>query len=334
MKIETIALSKDMFVEAKETGISFKEIVEREAKKHGKFSDELASKGMDAFAQQLAARDLKLSGAHASLVEDFFKTNDSRVLFVETINEFVRIGMNEQLESFASLKDVIATSTGIVGSVYQAVEVDLENSRATAMRVGERGTFPRVTINFKDKAITLYKIGYQIEGTYEAIRRMRTNVFGTAMKVIGRNLAQSKIAVAVDVLINGDGNGNPIETIDPMTSGTLAYADIVNLEESFDDFAPNILISGKAMRVAYRNLSEYKDANGPAMMEPPKKCAAVPAGCIIALDNRAALEEVYEKGASLVEYDKIITQQIENAVVSEVSGYAKLFTGASKMLSI
>lgn len=334
MKLERISLSREMFDEARETGISFKEILEREAKKQGKFSEDLAAKGMDAFAQQLAAYDLKLSGAHASLVEDFFKTNDSRLLFVETINEFVRLGMQEQLESFASLQDIVATRTGIVGSVYQGAEVDLDTSNATAFRVGERGSFPKVTINFKDKAITLYKIGYQIEGTYEAIRRMRTNVFGTAMKVIGRNLAQSKIAVAIDVLINGDGNGNPIQSINAQESGVLTYSDIVNLEESFEDFAPNILISDTSMRVAYRNLPEYKDANGPTMMDAPKKCKVVPSGCIIALDNRAALEEVYEKGASLVEYDKIITQQIENAVVSEVCGFAKLFTNASKMLVV
>ncbi len=34
---------------------------------------------------------------------------------------------------------------------------------------------------------------------------------------------------------------------------------------------------------------------------------------IIALDGKAALEEVYEKGGSLVEYDKIINRQIETA---------------------
>jgi len=334
MFIEKVALSREMFDEAHETGRSFKEILEREAKKQGKFSEDLAAKGMDAFAQQLAARDLRISGAHASLVEDFFKTDDSKLLFVETINEFVRIGMQEQLESFASLQDIVATRTGIVGSVYQGAEVDLDTSKATALRVGERGSFPKVTINFKDKTITLYKIGYQIEGTYEAIRRMRTNVFGTAMKVIGRNLTQSKLAVAIDVLINGDGNGNPIQSINAITPGTLSYADIVLLEESFEDFAPNVLISDTNMRVAYRNLPEYKDSNGPSMMDAPKKCKAVPSGCIIALDNRAALEEVYEKGASLVEYDKIITMQIENAVISEVSGFAKLFNNASKMLVV
>jgi hypothetical protein len=327
---EKISLSKEWFEEGKKNGLTFSEIMEREGKKAAKFAED--SK-LNVLQQQLAARNLQLSGAHAALVDDFFKTEDNRLLFVETLNQFVKLGMLEELASFVGLTELVATSTGIDGTLYEDAEVDVENSTGTAKRVAESAEFPTV-IKFKEKALKLHKIGYKIAVSYEAMRRMKLNVFGVTMKVLGRNITKAKVGIAVDVLINGDGNSNPISSINAATPGTLAYADIVNLEEDFANFEPNLMIATKALRVAYRNLSEYKDKNGPAMPEPPKKCSDVPAGKIIALDTKASLEEVYEKGGSMVEYDKIITKQINEAVVSEVSGYSKLFTEASRMLNV
>ena len=327
MVFEKILVGKDMFHEAKEKGITLTELL----RKNEKFSKESKLSPLE---QQLAARNLQLSGAHAALVNDFYKTEDNRILFVETINEMVRLGMTEQLKSFARLSDITATSTSIKGGVYQSAEVDLDNSKATAKRVAEGAEFPVVKIKFKDKTIKLYKHGYKIEATYEAIRQMKINVFAVTMKVLGINIGQDKITHAINVLINGDGNSNPIKTVNAATSGKLTYEDIVNLEEDFEFFDPTIMLSSKNMRSKYRTLAEYKDKNGPEMSKPPLKVKAMPEGKIIALDNKASLEEVYEIGGSLVEYDKIIDKQIENAVVSEVSGWAVLFSDAARMLIV
>lgn len=327
MRFEQIPLSKEMFQEAKEKGVTLSDLM----KKNEKFKKEAK---LSPLQQQLAARSLQLSGAHAALVEDFYRTEDNRILFVETINEMVRLGMDEQLKSFVKLSDITATSTGILGGVYESAEVDVDNSTASAKRVAEGAGFPKVKIKFKDKAIKIAKHGYQIEASYETIRRMKINVFAVTMKMIGRNIAQDKISDAIDVLINGDGNNNPIATVNAAVGGTLAYIDVVNLEEAFEYFEPSLMLSSKDMRVKYRTLAEYKDKNGPAMAEPPLKAPAMPAGKIIALDSKAALEEVYEKGGSLVEYDKVIDKQLQNAVISEVSGWSILFRDAAKMLIV
>jgi expansin (peptidoglycan-binding protein) len=317
-----------MFEEAKEKGVTLTQLLS----KHEKFSVADSEK-FSALSQQLASRNLKLSGAHAALVSDFFQTDDNKVLFVETINEAVRTGLDSELKSFANISDIVATRTGIKGGVYEGAEVDMDNSKSSASRVSEGGSFPKVKINFKDKAIKLSKIGYQIDATYETIRRMRVNTFLVTMMQIGRNIARDKVSLAINTLINGDGNSNPIVSVNAATSGVLTYADVVNLLEEFRYFDPTLMIAPKEMRVKYLNLAEYKDKNGPTMPEPPKKSDAVPAGKIIALDGKAALEEVYELGGSLVDYDKIIEKQIETAVVSEVTGFSKLFTEAAVMLN-
>ena len=54
-------------------------------------------------------------------------------------------------------------------------------------------------------------------------------------------------------------------------------------------------------------------------------------GCIIGLDKTCALEMV-QAGDVVTEYDKLIDRQIERATISTISGFAKIFTGASKAI--
>ena len=57
----------------------------------------------------------------------------------------------------------------------------------------------------------------------------------------------------------------------------------------------------------------------------------MPAGTLIGLDKHYALEQV-SGSEILVEYDKLIDRQLERAAITSISGFAKLFPGASKVL--
>ena len=63
------------------------------------------------------------------------------------------------------------------------------------------------------------------------------------------------------------------------------------------------------------------------------RCAAAPAGAIIGLDKNYALEMV-TAGDVTVEYDRLIDKQLERAAITSISGFAKLYKDASKVLSI
>ena len=56
-------------------------------------------------------------------------------------------------------------------------------------------------------------------------------------------------------------------------------------------------------------------------------------GKIIGIDKSAALEMV-KAGEVMTEYDKLIDRQLERAVISCTAGFAKIFDGASKVLSV
>ena len=63
------------------------------------------------------------------------------------------------------------------------------------------------------------------------------------------------------------------------------------------------------------------------------RTSAVADGVIIGLDNRYALELV-RAGDVLVEYDKLIDRQLERAAITTISGFAKIFQAASRVLEV
>ena len=63
------------------------------------------------------------------------------------------------------------------------------------------------------------------------------------------------------------------------------------------------------------------------------KTFSMPSGKLIGLDKGYALEQICA-GDVLVEYDKLIDRQMERAAITSISGFAKLFTDAGKVLAI
>jgi hypothetical protein len=63
------------------------------------------------------------------------------------------------------------------------------------------------------------------------------------------------------------------------------------------------------------------------------RTGAVADDVMIGLDKRYALEQV-RAGDVLVEYDKLIDQQLERAAITSISGFAKICDGAACVLNV
>ena len=63
------------------------------------------------------------------------------------------------------------------------------------------------------------------------------------------------------------------------------------------------------------------------------RTSALGSGKIIGLDRHYALEMVQGSDV-LVEYDKLIDRQLERAAITTISGFAKLFQGAARVLEL
>ena len=185
--------------------------------------------------------------------------------------------------------------------------------------------------------------------SYEAIQFQRLDLFSVTLRQIGAYINRMHVADAIDVICNGDGNKNGADrytvgtTPIAGTAGTLSYDALVDFWSQFDPYTMNTLLVGDAMAQILK-LEEMQDSTaglafqGTGKLVTPMgatllRSSAVPSGTIIGLDRQYALELV--RGSEvLVEYDKLIDRQLERAAITSISGFAKVFQPASKVLQI
>ena len=87
---DNLKLDKGMYQEA---GRTFTQVLESQDPSERYKGTSL--EGLDAFQRQLKRFDIKVKGAGSDVVEKFFRTADSAVLFPEYIARTVRQGMEE-----------------------------------------------------------------------------------------------------------------------------------------------------------------------------------------------------------------------------------------------
>lgn len=328
---DNMRLEKGMYNEA---GRSFTQVLERcdpsEAYKG------TALEGLDAFQRQLKRFDIKVRGAGSDVVEKFFSTAESAVLFPEYIARAVRQGMEET----NLLPDITATVTDFEGMDYRSITSVPEEEKK--LRRVEPGTkIPATTIKVQDSLVRLHKRGRMLVASYEAIRYQKLDLFSVTLRQIGAHINRMHLEDAIDVLLNGDGNGNPAAV---KTESGLSYAALVDFWAEFDPYEMNTLLTGGDTVTALLKLSQMQDANAGLSFQGTGKLitplgakllrtSAMPANTIIGLDRNYALEMV-RSGDVSVEYDKLIDRQLERAAVTTTSGFTKIFQDAAKVLKI
>ena len=155
---------------------------------------------------------------------------------------------------------------------------------------------------------------------------------------------------AVKVLKDGDGNNNAAKVYEvgsnPIggSKGALSYDVLLDFWAQFDPYTMNTMLVSNDMMLAMLKLSEFQNPNTGLNFQATGKLttplgakllrsSAVPAGTIIGLDKNYALEQICGSEV-VVEYDKLIDRQLERAAITSISGFAKLFTEASKVLVV
>ncbi len=296
--------------------------------------------GLDAYQRQLKRFGIKVSGSGSDVVEKFFRSSDSAVLFPEYVSRAVRQG----LEQADILPGIVASTTLIEGMDYRSI-TSIPTEEDKELKIVKEGAFiPETTIRTKDNLVKLRKRGRSLVASYEAIRFQRLDLFTVTLRQIGAYISRTLLKDAVDVLVNGDGSGNKAPIVKTETEGSVAYSDLVNFWNGFDPYELNTLIAAPELMAELLNMEQFRDApaglnfHGKGDMITPLgakllKSASAGSGNIIGLDKSAALEMV-KAGEVMTEYDKLIDRQLERAVISCTAGFAKIFDGASKVLSV
>lgn len=337
---ETVKLDKGMYGES---GRSFTKVLEQCDPSEQYKGTPLER--LDAFQRQLKRFDIKVKGPQSDVVSKFFASWESAVLFPEYVARAVRQGMEES----DILPLMTAAETRITGMDYRSIASTPGPEEKSLTVVAEGAQIPETQVKAQENLVQLHKRGRMLVASYEAIQFQRLDLFSVTLRQIGAYINRMHVADAIQVLCDGDGNQNPatVYTVGsgPIsgTAGTLSYDALVDFWSQFDPYSMNTLLVGDAMAQVLK-LKEMQDGTagltfqGTGKLVTPMgatllRSSAVPAGTILGLDKNYALEMV--RGSDvLVEYDKLIDRQLERAAITSISGFAKIFQDASKVLKI
>ena len=340
-KFNEIRLDKGMYSEA---GKSFEQVLEtldpNENYKGTPYEH------MDAFQRQLKRFDIKVKGAGSDAVEKFFSTSESSVLFPEYVGRSVKAGMEEG----NILPSITASVTRFDGMDYRSIYSAASEDNKSLRYVGEGAAIPQTEIKAADHLVKLHKRGRMLVASYEAIRFQRLDLFSVMLRQIGNQIMRMHLEDAIDVIVNGDGNSNSASSFavgDSTiggTAGTLSYTELLKFWNQFDPYTMNTVLAAPDVVMQILACSEFQNPlaglNFAGTGEPGNplgakliRCSAMQSGTAIGLDKGYALEMV-TAGDVTVEYDRLIDRQLERAAITSISGFAKLYTEASKVLSV
>ncbi|MGN0455817.1 MAG: phage major capsid protein [Acutalibacteraceae bacterium] len=299
-----------------------------------------ALEGTDAFQRQLKRFDIKVRGKNSDTVEKFFQTSSSAALFPEYIRRAVATGVEQN----NVIGDIVAATTKIEGLDYRSIASDPLDEGKALMPVAEGAFIPETEIKVQGNLVKLLKRGRMLVSSYEALRFQRLDLFTVTLKQIGAYIGRMQLSDAVDVLINGDGNSNPAEVVTVAASGKLTYDDLLKFWGKFAPYELNTLLASTEVVQAVLALPEMQDSragldfHGTGKLVTPMGATlihvpSITGKKIIGLDKNCALEMV-QSGDIITDYDKLIDRQLERAAITCTTGFAKLFTGAAKVLSI
>ncbi len=335
MSFDNITLEKGMYAHPEK---SFSDILEELDP-----SDDYAGTeydGLDAFGRQLKRFDIKVAGSGSDSIMKFFSTTQSAALFPEYVSRAVKQGIEEA----DMLPLIVATTTHINGLDYRTIASVPTDDEMSLKEVDEGTTVPETVVHTQESLVKLHKRGRMLVASYEALKFQKIDLFSVTLRQIGAHIARSRFADAVNVLISGDGNSNPASEITAAVSGSVGYDDLLNLYNHLDPYNMNCLIMSPSTMLKVMKLDEFKNPlagiNFQKTGDPGSPLGAkllrsksVPDDTIIGLDKDCALEMVVASEVS-VDYDKLIDRQLERAVITATSGFAKIFNDASAVLDI
>ncbi|MGO0058640.1 phage major capsid protein [Brevibacillus fluminis] len=344
-ELKKVEIEKGMYQEAQVKNLYLNDVLEKE-------DPTVEYKGTPfenttALQRQLAARGIKTFGQNSDKVSKFFETGTDNLLLFPAV---VETGIRKGLEENNIINQLVATTTNLNTSdtyktlVWEDVAEDQE-----LRRVAQGGPLPKTKITLGDKEITVFKYGRMLEGTYEAIKNQRLNVYLLQLQRFGYRLALSEVAVAIQVLMNGDGGVSGADTfaISSLggTANTMAYKPFVKFKGKFKDgYMPNIFLMPEELYTDTVTLEQFNNAllgfqfaaTGEAQKilgGLPMRCDKVPDKKIVGIDTRFALNRIIANPLR-IEYDKLIDTQIERSAITYSGGFEVLDPESRKVLNV
>ena len=278
---------------------------------------------LDAFERQLKRFNIRVSGSDCDMVEKFFTTTESAVLFPEFVRRCIKKGFDDSV-----LNNIVAVSTKCESNIYSGCVI---SDTAGYSTTSQGNALPVASVTEPSASLSLNKYGRMITASYEALRQQKLDVFGVMLRSVGIKLANSVLGSAVTALK---------ANITPSTVSALDYSALTSLYGSFDDFNMNCVMLSPANTAVVLALAQMENASADEQGKVKLPFGAeiictseVDDNTVIGLDKDFALEIVTSSDIVL-ETDKLISNQLDRIAVSINCGFRRITDDAVKTLKI
>jgi len=285
-------------------------------------------RGLDAFERQLKRFDIKVCGCESDMVEKFFQTTESAVLFPEFVRRAIKQGMDEA----SILPEIVAAQTRVNGVDYRGLSVVQDGFDNEIM---EGGVLPTTSITLSSTITPLVKLGRKISTSYEAVRQQRLDIFATTLRTIGGQISRAITKNAVNALVAGVSASN-------IAGAGLTYSDLVSFWATFADCNLTTILVSPTIMADILKFDEMKNCTGEfmtsGMVKTPfgatlVKCSSMPNLYLIGLDKTCAIEMISGSDV-IVDFEKLIGTQMEDAAFTVTTGFSKIIFDAVKVMNV
>lgn len=280
--------------------------------------------------------------------------------FERPYSDAMGVRPSQRIAPAIPLSELVSMTTGIDGDTYRSYYLTYDAAALRRYRVGETADIPIAKLSGGEETIRLKKYGRGLQASYEDLRRMRVDKLAFYIQWMALQTEIDKVAAALDIMVNGDGNFTPqshnLTTLDSTASaGTLSLKGWLNYKMQFTNpyaISTALMTAATALQLALLNTGS---ANVPLVAIPGGQgglgtgltpinttndnvrygwTSDAPALKIVGFDNRFALERVTEIGSEISEMERYITNQTQIMVMTEVEGYAYIDQYAVRILDV
>ncbi|EKT85932.1 hypothetical protein LSS_14991 [Leptospira santarosai serovar Shermani str. LT 821] len=227
-EIKKVDFDRSIYLESKTSGKSVEQILNRREEKL-QFKPDANSNALkiDAIDRQLLAYGLNPNSS-ATLVNDFYKTEETKILLPAYINKNILAGMKLGKMDL-TVEDLKASSQTIPQSSFDQVGLDFDKEKTKPGRVVESAKYPTGTISTKDVPGTTEKVGISLNITNESLRRSSVDIMSIFFQRVGFQISRQMAQKGLKVIVEGDGNINSKAKETPISGTDFNQKDLIDL---------------------------------------------------------------------------------------------------------
>ncbi len=271
-----------------------------------------------------------------------------------TIRESIRI------EPQIPLSELVAMTTAIDGPDVRSFVIVNNKDDQHLARVNETAEIPRVKVMGVEREVKLRKYGRALEISYENMLRMRMDYFSYLIAKLRITAETDKVAVALNTIINGDGNPNTgaesfnLTALDPSTTANnLTLRAWLRFKMKFKNPYAITTALGQEDSILKLWLLDTGNANiplvtiagalGSGTITPINRSGdnvrvgwldEAPAGKIVGFDRQNALHRWVWPAMSITEQDNFISNQTNLMTFTESEAFSVLDPNGNKILNM